>query len=288
MIAIYKRELKSYFDSMIGYIFIAFLVAFIGIYFMVYNLSGGYPYFSYALSSVTFTFLIAIPILTMKSLAEERKSKTDQLLFTAPISISKIVIGKYLAMATVLLIPILIVCVCPLIIKTNGAAYLVEDYSAIFAFFLMGCVYIAVGMFISSFTESQIISAVSTFGILLVLYLWDGLISFLPTTAKGSLWGFLLIVTIISGILYSIMRNWIISFVVEIIGIGGFLIVYFIHSSWFDNSLTKVLSNITISEVFHNFVGYHLFDVSGLIYYISLIFVFVFLTIQSIQKRRWS
>ena len=82
MRAIYRRELKSYFHSMIGYVFIAFLVAFTGVYFMAYNLNYGYPYFSYVLSATIFIYLIAIPILTMRSFAEERKNKTDQMLLT--------------------------------------------------------------------------------------------------------------------------------------------------------------------------------------------------------------
>ena len=102
MTAIYKRELRSYFHSMIGYVFIAFLVAFTGIYFMAYNLNYGYPYFSYVLSSITFILLIAIPILTMRSFAEDRKNKTDQMLLTYPVSLHEVVLGKYFAMISIL------------------------------------------------------------------------------------------------------------------------------------------------------------------------------------------
>lgn len=288
MLAIYKRELKSYFDSMIGYVFIAFLVAFMGIYFMVYNLSNGIPYFSYALSAVTFIFLVAIPILTMKSLAEERKSKTDQLLFTSPISLTRIIVGKYFAMITVFLIPVVISCCFPIIIKANGTAFLIEDYAAILAFFFMGCVFIAIGMFISSLTESQIIAAVGTFGVLLVLFLWSGLLSFLPSSPQSSLLGFLIILTSISLIIYFMTKNYVLTLLIEVLGAVGLIALYFIKRSWFDRALPMLLEKITIMEVFDNFVGYHIFDVSGLVYYISLIFVFVFLTIQSIQKRRWS
>ena len=137
MKAIYKRELKSYFQSMIGYAFIAFLLAFVGIYFMAYNLNAGYPYFSYALSGVMFMFLVAVPILTMKSFSEERKSKTDQLLLTSPVRLVDVVLGKYLAMVTVFLIPNLIFCIYPLVIKMQGTAYLRVDYAAILMFFIL-------------------------------------------------------------------------------------------------------------------------------------------------------
>lgn len=124
MMAIYKRELKSYFQSMIGYAFIAFLMLFTGIYFTAYNLNYGYPYFSYALSATMFIFLVAVPVLTMKCFAEERKSKTDQLLLTSPVSVIEIVLGKYFAMVTVFLVPVLLSCIYPLIIKAQGTAYI--------------------------------------------------------------------------------------------------------------------------------------------------------------------
>lgn len=178
MLAIYKRELKSYFHSMTGCVFIAFLVMFTGIYFMAYNLNAGYPYFSYTLSGSLIVFLVGIPLLTMRSFSEERKTKTDQLLLTAPVSLTKVVLGKYFAMVTVLAVPNVIFCLFPLLIKLQGTAYLLVDYSSIAVFFLLGCVYLAIGMFMSSLTESQIIAFISTFGILLLLYLWDGILSF--------------------------------------------------------------------------------------------------------------
>lgn len=239
MKAVYKRELKSYFDSMIGYIFIAFLVAMNGIYFLYYNLLMGYPYYSYVLGAMEFIILMAIPVLTMKCLSDERRSKTDQLLLTSPVSLPKVILGKYLAMETVFAIPILIFCLCPMIINANGTAYLREDFSSIFAFFMMGSVFVAIGMFISSLTESQIISAVGTFGVVLVIYLWSGIASMLP----------------------------------------DFLT---------DNFITNLLPDYTVTGIMDNFTSYHLFDIGGLIFYVSLIFLFLFFTIQSVQKRRWS
>ena len=234
MTAVYKRELRSYFTSMVGYVFIAILIFFVGIYFMAYNLFGGYPSFGYVLLSCTIIFMVAVPILTMRSMAEDRRGKTDQLLLTSPVSLTGIVLGKYLAMVTVLLVPILLICFCPLIIAMNGSATLTADYAAILAFFCMGCVYIAVGMFVSALTESQIISAVSTFAVLLILYLWDDLTGFLPS------------------------------------------------------ALGDLLSAFSFTQTFYNFVQYSMFDLGGVVLYLSLAGLFVFLTIQGLQKRRWS
>ena len=140
MKAIYKREFHSYFNSMTGWLFVAVMTLFVGIYFMAYNLFAGQPYFSSALSGTLFVFMVLIPILTMRSMAEERHSKTDQLLLTSPASVTSVVLGKYFALLSVLAVPVLISCLCPLIIKLNGTAFLRADYATILAFFLLGAV----------------------------------------------------------------------------------------------------------------------------------------------------
>lgn len=288
MLAIYKRELKSYFHSMTGCVFIAFLVMFTGIYFMAYNLNAGYPYFSYTLSGSLIVFLVGIPLLTMRGFSEERKTKTDQLLLTAPVSLTKVVLGKYFAMVTVLAVPNVIFCLFPLLIKLQGTAYLLVDYSSIAVFFLLGCVYLAIGMFMSSLTESQIIAFISTFGILLLLYLWDGILSFLPGSALSGMIGILLILTLIVVYIYHMTKNWMLAAGIEAVGIAAALIVYFVKSSLYENLLTKLLGRLALADVFMNISSSNIVDVSGLLLYVSILIIFVFLTIQTIQKRRWS
>lgn len=288
MLAIYKRELKSYFHSMTGCVFIAFLVMFTGIYFMAYNLNAGYPYFSYTLSGSLIVFLVGIPLLTMRSFSEERKTKTDQLLLTAPLSLTKVALGKYFAMVTVLAVPNVIFCLFPLLIKLQGTAYLLVDYSSIAVFFLLGCVYLAIGMFMSSLTESQIIAFISTFGILLLLYLWDGILSFLPGSALSGMIGILLILTLIVVYIYHMTKNWMLAAGIEAVGIAAALIVYFVKSSLYENLLTKLLGRLALADVFMNISSSNIVDVSGLLLYVSILIIFVFLTIQTIQKRRWS
>ena len=288
MLAIYERELKSYFHSMTGCVFIAFLVMFTGIYFMAYNLNAGYPYFSYTLSGSLIVFLVGIPLLTMRSFSEERKTKTDQLLLTAPVRLTKVVLGKYFAMVTVLAVPNVIFCLFPLLIKLQGTAYLLVDYSSIAVFFLLGCVYLAIGMFMSSLTESQIIAFISTFGILLLLYLWDGILSFLPGSALSGMIGILLILTLIVVYIYHMTKNWMLAAGIEAVGIAAALIVYFVKSSLYENLLTKLLGRLALADVFMNISSSNIVDVSGLLLYVSILIIFVFLTIQTIQKRRWS
>ena len=257
MLAIYKRELKSYFQSMVGCVFVAFLLVFTGIYFVAYNLSAGYPYFSYSLAGSLIVFIVGIPLITMRSFSEERKNKTDQLLLTAPVSLWKVVLGKYLAMITVIGIPSVIFCIYPLIIKSQGTAYLGVDYISILVFFLLGCVFAAIGMFLSSLTESQIIAFISTFGI-------------------------------VAFYIFHMTSNLMLAGGLEVIGAAAAVITYFVKSSLFENLLSKMFGRLALSDVFTDITSNSIVDVTGIALYLSLIAVFVFLTVQSIQKRRWS
>ena len=288
MKAIYKRELQSYFHTMIGCVFIAFMVAFTGVYFMAYNLNYGYPYFSYVISAVLFVFMIAIPVLTMKSFAEDRKSKADQLLLTAPVSLVKIVLGKYLAMVTILAVPCVIFLIFPLIIAAQGTAYILVDYLAILLFFLLGCVYIAIGMFVSSLTESQIIAAIGTFGALMLIYLWSGILDFLPSSARANMAGFLVLLTLAVLAIWQMTKNWLIAAVLEMGAAAGCIGVYAVKPDLLENGLASILEKFVLTDVFTDISSNNIFDTTSIILYLSLITVFVFLTVQMIQKRRWS
>lgn len=288
MLAIYKRELKSYFQSMVGCVFIAFLMVFTGIYFMAYNLMSGYPYFSYTLSGSLIVFIVGIPLITMRSFSEERKNKTDQLLLTAPVSLGKVVMEKYLAIVTVIAIPNVIFCIYPLIIKSQGTAYLMVDYISILVFFLLGCVYAAIGMFLSSLTESQIIAFISTFGILLVLYLWDGILSMLPSSALSGLVGVLIILSVAAFYIWQMTGNAVLAGAIEIIGAAAGIITYIVRSSLFENLLSNLLGRLALANVFTDITSNSIVDITGIVLYLSFIAVFVFLTVQAIQKRRWS
>lgn len=288
MTAVYKRELRACFQSMTGPVFIAFLLAFTGIYFVAYNLSAGYPYFSYTLSGSLIVFLVGIPLITMRSFSEERRSRTDQLLLTAPVSLFRIVMGKYLAMVTVIAAPNVIFCIYPLIIRSQGTAYLTVDYISIFVFFLLGCVYAAIGMFISALTESQMIAFISTFGILLVLYLWDGILSLLPSSAISGLVGVLIILAAVVFYIYHMTDNIAVAGIIGVIGAAAAVILYIVRTSLFENLLSDLLGRLALANVFTDITSNSIVDVTGIALYLSIIAVFVFLTVQAIQKRRWS
>ena len=273
---------------MIGYVFIAFLVAFTGIYFMAYNLNYGYPYFSYVLSSITFILLIAIPILTMRSFAEDRKNKTDQMLLTYPVSLHEVVLGKYLAMISILAVPCIIYLIFPLLIKAQGTAYIKVDYLAILVFYLLGCVYVSIGMFISSLTESQIIAAIGTFGVLLISYLWSGITNFIASAAWVNLAGVIVILSLVVFLVWRMTKNWLLAAGLEVVALLGSIIPYIVKSSLYEGLLASVLGKMDLFSTFQSISSNNLLDVSGIILYLSMIFLFNFLTMQMIQKRRWS
>ena len=287
MTAIYKRELKSYLTSMVGYLFIFFVLVLTGIYFSVYQLSAAYPKFETTLSAVTFVFLIGVPILTMRVLAEERKQKTDQLLLTAPVSVGNIVTGKYLALVTVYAIPILVLCTYPLIMSKFGTVDFGTAYTAILGFFLLGCANIAIGVFMSALTESQVIAAVLTFVLLFAFYMMNGISSFFSQTSMSTCVTFGLLILAAAIIVYTMIKNVLISAAVGVIGEVILVIVYLLKSSIFEGGIQKVLDIFNLSGHFDNFTN-NIFDIKGIVYFLSVIAVCLFLTMQSILKRRWN
>ncbi|MET0018159.1 ABC transporter permease subunit [Oscillibacter sp.] len=288
MKAIYKRELRAYFNSMTGWIFVAALTVFIGIYFTANNLINGYTYFSYTLSGTLIVFMALVPVLTMRSLAEERHSKTDQLLLTSPATLTGVVLGKYFAMLTVLAAPVLLACLCPLIIRMNGTAHFKADYASLLVYFLLAAVEIALGMLVSALTESQVIAAVGTFCLLLALYLWDGLVGLLPTSAIGSLAGIFVVLVFVCLLLNALSGSWKLAGGTLVLGTAVILGFYIKKSSTFADLLPKALGSFSLLDAFNSFATDHVFDIPGLLLYLSLIALLVFLTVQVLQKRRWN
>ena len=287
MTAVYKRELRSYLTSMIGYLFMFFILLLTGIYFSAYQLTSAYPKFEYTLSALTFVFLISVPILTMRVLAEERKQKTDQLLLTAPVSVEKIVLGKYLALVTIFAIPMLIVCLYPLLMSKFGTVSFGAAYTAILGFFLLGCANLAIGVFISSLTESQVIAAVLTFVFLFAFYMMNGISSFFSEGSLSTCITFGLLILAAAIVIYIMIKNFLISAVICVVGEIALGVIYVVNSSFFSGGIQKVLNVFNLSSHFDNFAN-SIFDVKGIVYFLSVIAVCMFLTVQSIVKRRWN
>ena len=287
MTAIFKREFKSYFHTMTGPVFIAVLLAFTGIFFTAYNLIQGWPYFSAALSSVSIVLLLLVPILTMRSFAEEKRMKTDQLLLTSPVSVTQIVLGKFLSMAAVFGIPCLLMFFGPIMIRLYGGGVLLADSIAVVEFFLMGAAYIAIGMFISSLTENQLIAAVGTFAILLILQLADSMSSLFPSSAVGSYVCLFALILLAVLILYFLTRNVWITCGVGVVAVAVLTLFFFLKKTAFEGLFGSMVSSLSLVARFDAITNQS-FEIATIIYFVTIIALFVFLTVQSIQKRRWS
>ncbi|MBQ8554340.1 MAG: ABC transporter permease subunit [Clostridia bacterium] len=287
MIAVYRREVGSYFKGVLGYLLGAFLLVFAGIYTMAYNLSGYYSNFEYVLSAIGFIYLIAVPVISMRSVAEEKKQKTDQLLYSLPISLTSVVVGKYLAMLTVLALPTCIMALYPLILSQFGTISYGTAYGALLAFFLMGGCLLSIGLFISSITDSQVAAAVITLLAMMLLYFMSSLASYVSTEAGASLNALMLLALIVAVIFYIMSKNAIVSALVGALLIGGLQVWYHIDSSVFSGLFASMMSGISVFDRFDTFVN-GVFDVTAIVYYLSIIGVMLFLTVQVMEKRRWS
>ncbi|MCH1951076.1 Gldg family protein [Enterocloster sp. OA13] len=286
MIAIYKKEVLSFYRSMMGYLYTAFLLLIAGVFFTAFNLQGGVPEFGYVLGNTTVVLLIVIPVITMRALGEEQRQKTDQLLFTAPVKVGRIVLGKFLAILTVFAAPLIILAACPLVLSLYGAVPLKESYSCFLAFFFMGAACIAIGIFISSITESQIIAAVGTFAIMLCSYLINGMSGLIGIQALHSLAGFGAVI-VLGGILLAVMTKSLSTGVLTAsvceVALGA---CYLVDSSMFEGAFPRFLGYFSLFRRYYDFVD-GIFDVTHLVYYLGVVVLFLFFAVQSVEKRRW-
>ena len=287
MSAVYRRELKSFFTSMIGYIFIAFVLLIAGIFITMTNFRTGYPNFEYSLGSISMILIFVVPILTMRVFAEERRSRTDQLLYSLPMTVKDIVFGKYFAALTVFAVPCVIMCLYPVIMSFYGKVSFTSAYGAMLGFFFLGASLIAVGVFMSSLTESQVISAVISFGAMLVIYLMNSLSSLVPAAASASYIAFAVVIVLIALLVYYMTKNYWTAFAVAA-GLELVLAIFFFSGrSRFEGLFSRALSWLSFFSRLDNFI-YGIFDITSLVYYLTVTAVFVFFTMQSVEKRRWS
>lgn len=287
MTAIYKRELKTYFCGMTGAIFTAFLLLMVGIYMTAYNLNFTYPNFEYVISSVVIIFLLIIPIITMRSFSEDMHARTDQLLYSLPLKLSSVVLAKYFALLTVLAIPVGIMCLYPVILSFYGTVNFAAAYGSLLGFFLLGAALMAIGMFLSSLTESQVIAAVLTFGVFILVYLISSLTTLIPTTASASLFAFILAAVAVGLILYMLTKSVVVSASVGGVLVLATLLVYIANASLFEGAFPAALEAIALFDRLNPFIN-GLFDITSIVYFLSTAALFVFFTVQSMEKKRWA
>ena len=287
MIAVCKHELRGYFRSLTAYVFGAFLLAAVGIGSVLYNLQAAVSNFEFVLSVGCLAFVVIVPVLTMRVIAEERRQRTDQLLYALPITTTQVVLGKYLALLAVFLLPLAVVCLYPLIFSRFGEVYLPTAYGSLFAFFVLGAALIAVGMFISSLTDNQGFAAGLGIAVILLNYYSVSLSESVSATAFGS----------VAALAVCIVLLW---FAVRYLtgssplawGVCGALYAALLITSWtasdgLEGLLPTVMEELSLFERFYVFVN-GVFDLTGIVYYLSVIVLFLFLSVQSLEKRRYN
>lgn len=286
MSAIYRKELKVYFCGALGFVVMALMLVFSGIFFTFTNLSQGYTDFLYTLDPMKLVLILAVPLLTMRTIAEERHSRTDQLLYSLPIHLSHVVLGKYFAMLTVFLLPTLVMGCYPLLMSAMGKVSLASAYTALFGYFLMGAALIALCTLISSLMENQIlaggVSLVISFAFWFLQWYVAGIIP------EGALASFLICmgVCLLFGVLvWRLSRNLTAGLIGALIPLIPTLLLFLLKKAWFERLVPDFLKVVNpFDRVVGFFYGY--FDVKGLIFYLTYIFVCLFLTVQIMDARR--
>jgi len=287
MTAVLKHELRLYFRSLTAYVFGAFLLAFVGIGAMMYNIQAAVSNFEYVLSFGCLVFVVIVPILTMRVIAEERKQKTDQLLYALPITTTQVVMGKYLSLLTVYLIPLCIVCVYPLIFSQYGEVYLLTSYGAIFAFFVMGAALIALGIFISSLTDNQGFAAGIGIAVILLNYYSVSLSEYVSSTAYGSFIALCVISLVLAAVIRHLTKNTKLAYGAGFLLIAVLSVLFFANTTIFEGLLPKIMSQLSLFERFYTFVN-GVFDLTAIVYYLTFAAFFLFLSVQSLEKRRYN
>lgn len=287
MLAILKHELSNYFHSLTAYVFGAFLMAFVGIGAMLYNIQAAVANFEYVLSFVSLVFVVIVPILTMRTIAEERKQKTDQLLYSLPITTTEIVLGKFSALLVIYLIPLCIICAYPFIFAQYGEVYLLTSYGSMFAFFVMGAALLSIGMFISALTENQGFAAGIGVAVILLNYYSVSLAEYVSTTALGSAISICVCVFVLCLIIKYLTRNENLAYGIGVACMIVVCIIYLIDSTKFEGLLPEIMTKLSLFERFNTFVN-GIFDMTAIVYYISVIVFFLFLCVQSLEKRRYN
>lgn len=234
MFAIFKRELKAYFTSPLGYVFLAIFYAFSGLFFYIFSLSVGSTDISSVFLMMFIVLMVFVPLLTMRLLSEDKKQKTDQLILTAPVGLLSIVMGKFLAAYAIFAIGVAVMPVYGFVMSTFATVSWLPIWGNTVGLLLLGGIFVSIGLFISSLTENQMIAAIGGFFINLMILLMNTLKSALP---------------------------------------NGFL--------------QDVLSSISVYSRYSEITN-GIFSLSSLIFFVSVIFIFLFLTVRILEKRRWA
>lgn len=287
MITIYRKDLHTYFTTLTGYIFMACILLVGGIYCYMNNIYYGYASFEQSINYLPFFFIFLVPVISAGVFTDEKRQKTEQLLYTLPLTSREIVLGKYLALITILLIPLAVLGLYPLALSFYGEVNLVSAYCNLFAIFLLGAALCAICMFISSLTESIIVSAILCFGVMFVLYQMNSFAESLSSSAKNSYIGFTLIAIALAVFIWYMTKNIYIALIPSMIVMIALNVLYKFSLQMVAGKINLIMSNIAIFSKLDRFMN-GVIDVNAVIYYVSIIALFVLFTVYTFERKRWN
>lgn len=286
MKAIYKKELCSFYLGPTGYIMGAIILLISGIYVTIINISGKLAGIEYSIQGCLWMLIIVVPLITMRSFVEERRQHTDMLLYTSPVTTGGIAAGKYLANLTMFLAPVAVMALYPLILSAFGTVDFVTAYIAIFGFALLGAALLSIGLFISSLTDSYVVAAIGSVCAGLLMFFMGNLSS----AATGSSPVALIIFTVITiaavALIYGMTKSTVASVVAGCVIELAAVVIFFVAPTLLTAILSDLLSLFKMYDMSANFyLG--VIDLSAIVYYGCIIGLFLFMTAQSLERRRW-
>ena len=287
MLTVYKKDLHNYFSTFVGYVFIAAVLLSGGIYVFINNFLNGYASFGTSINSVPFFFVFLIPVISAGIFTDEKRQNTDQLLYTLPLTSKQIVFGKYLALVTVLAVPLLVLGIYPLIMSAYGEVNFIQAYSNLFAIFLLGMALCAICMFISSLTESIIVSAILCFACMFLLYQMNSFAEALTGSQKNSLIGLALLAIALAVFIWYMTKNIYIALIPSLACAIALVLINNASKVALAGKINLVMSSVSVFNRINNFMN-GIFDVTALIYYISIIVLFVLFTVYTFERKRWN
>lgn len=255
MKAVYKRELKAYFNTPLGFVVLAAYYLILGIFYYEYLYLNGSPEISVLIIAMYSIVEFTVPIITMRLLSEERRNKTDQVLLTAPVSLTGIVMGKFLAAFTLYAIAFAPTVIFEIISASYVSVNILSYLYSLFGILLMGAAFISVGMFVSSLTESPVVSAFMMYVVVFIVSVSGNLASAVTKRSTSSTSGLVNLANKFLNVLITCVQ--------------------------------KFLSAINIEERITSFAE-PVFSVPNVIYFLSASAVFLFLSVRSLEKRRWA
>lgn len=288
MNAVFIKEIKSYYTSITGYITTAIMMLISGIYIYAINAEGASGDFSSTFVNMAFIyFIVLIPLITMKTFAEEKKQKTDQLLYSLPVKSLGVVLGKFLSCCTVTAVPVVLMGLYPLIFSAYGNVNFLSAYSALFGFFMLGASLISIGMFFSSLTESQVVSAIITLVFILLGELLPSLSEYISSNAIAGAVVFMAMGLFVGFIVYFLTKNTVIGLSTAVVIDLAIAVIYIVKKEWLEGLLPSIAEKLSLFSRFNDFSS-GVFDLTSIFFFISVACVFLFLTVQSVEKKRWS